>query len=87
MPDMTSMNVSLPEGMKAWVEQRVEDGSYANASDYVRDLIRHDQQSHKDRIDEDAMAAIREGIADIKAGRTRPAEEVLKRLEARHGSL
>jgi len=87
MPDMTSMNVSLPEGMKAWVEQRVEDGSYANASDYVRDLIRHDQQSHKDRIDEDAMAAIREGIADIKAGRTRPAEEVLRRLEARHGSL
>ncbi len=87
MPDMTSMNVSLPEGMKAWVEQRVEDGSYANASDYVRDLIRHDQQSHKDRLDEDAMAAVREGIADLKAGRTRPAEEVLKRLEAKHGSL
>ncbi len=87
MSDMTSMNVSLPEGLKAWVEQRVEDGSYANASDYVRDLIRHDQQSYKDRLDDDAMAAIREGIADIKAGRARPAEEVLKRLEAKHGSL
>ena len=32
MSDMTSMNVSLPEGLKAWVEQRVEDGSYANAA-------------------------------------------------------
>ena len=38
------MNVSLPEAMKAWVEGRTEDGVYSNASDYVRDLIRRDQE-------------------------------------------
>ena len=40
---MVTMNVSLPEPMKDWVEERVESGHYANASDYVRDLIRRDQ--------------------------------------------
>lgn len=38
------MNVSLPDPMKEWVESRAETGRYANASDYVRDLIRKDQE-------------------------------------------
>ncbi|SOC22688.1 antitoxin ParD1/3/4 [Stappia indica] len=42
--DMATMNVSLPEQMKAWVEDRARSGRYANASDYVRDLIRRDQE-------------------------------------------
>ena len=37
------MNVSLPDPMKAWVEAQTQDGRYSNASDYVRDLIRRDQ--------------------------------------------
>jgi len=40
---MATMNVSLPDPMKAWVESRTKDGRYSNASDYVRDLIRRDQ--------------------------------------------
>ena len=30
--------------MKSWVEARTRSGSYSNASDYVRDLIRRDQE-------------------------------------------
>ena len=41
---MATMNVSLPDPMKAWVETQAETGRYANASDYVRDLIRRDQE-------------------------------------------
>ena len=40
---MATMNVSLPDQMKAWVESQAETGRYSNASDYVRDLIRRDQ--------------------------------------------
>ena len=40
---MATMNVSLPEPMKRWVEKQAEDGRYSNSSDYVRDLIRRDQ--------------------------------------------
>jgi antitoxin ParD1/3/4 len=38
------MNVSLPDTMKDWVEARARSGRYSNASDYVRDLIRRDQE-------------------------------------------
>ena len=41
---MATMNVSLPGPMKHWVEQQAETGRFSNASDYVRDLIRRDQQ-------------------------------------------
>ena len=40
---MATMNVSLPDQMKDWVERQTRDGRYSNASDYVRDLIRQDQ--------------------------------------------
>jgi antitoxin ParD1/3/4 len=41
---MATMNVSLPDPMKDWVEARARTGRYSNASDYVRDLIRRDQE-------------------------------------------
>ncbi|ESQ80648.1 type II toxin-antitoxin system ParD family antitoxin [Asticcacaulis sp. YBE204] len=40
---MATMNISLPEQMKAWAEAQAETGRYSNTSDYVRDLIRRDQ--------------------------------------------
>lgn len=41
---MATMNVSLPDPMKEWVENQARTGRYSNASDYVRDLIRRDQE-------------------------------------------
>ena len=41
---MATMNISLPDPMKAWVEQQAETGKYSNSSDYVRDLIRRDRE-------------------------------------------
>lgn len=46
---MATMNVSLPDPMKDWVEAQAETGRYSNASDYVRDLIRRDQE-RQDKI-------------------------------------
>jgi antitoxin ParD1/3/4 len=40
---MGTMNISLPDPMKSWVEDQARSGRYANSSDYVRDLIRRDQ--------------------------------------------
>lgn len=39
-----TMNISLPEGLKEFVRERVATGAYANPSDYVRDLIRADRE-------------------------------------------
>lgn len=41
---MATMNVSLPDQMREWVDARAKSGRYGNASDYIRDLIRHDQE-------------------------------------------
>lgn len=46
---MATMNVSLPDAMKLWVEAQSATGRYSNASDYVRDLIRRDQE-RRDKI-------------------------------------
>jgi antitoxin ParD1/3/4 len=46
---MATMNVSLPDAMKDWVEAQAQSGRYGNASDYVRDLIRHDQE-RRDKV-------------------------------------
>ena len=57
---MATMNVSLPDQMKQWVEDQTTDGRYANASDYVRDLIRKDRE-RREAIAE-MQALITEGI-------------------------
>ena len=44
---MASMNISLPDEMREWIEQQIKSGQYANASDYMRDLIRHDQRERE----------------------------------------
>jgi antitoxin ParD1/3/4 len=57
---MATMNVSLPDPMKDWVEAQAQTGRYSNASDYVRDLIRRDQE-RADKLQE-LQKLITEGI-------------------------
>jgi antitoxin ParD1/3/4 len=42
---MATMNVSLPDEMKEWVEEQANSGRFGNSSDYIRDLIRRDQEA------------------------------------------
>lgn len=42
---MATMNISLPDAMRDWVQAQCDTGLYANYSDYIRDLIRKDQVS------------------------------------------
>lgn len=41
---MSTMNISLPEEMKRFVDQQVREGAYAGSSEYVRELIRKDRE-------------------------------------------
>jgi len=42
---MATLNVSLPDTIRDWIDSQIKGGGYANASDYICDLIRHDQRS------------------------------------------
>lgn len=44
---MSTLNISIPEAMREWIDSQVASGEYANASDYMRDLIRHDQRERE----------------------------------------
>ena len=41
---MTTMNISLPDSMRAFIEQKVARGGYSTASEYIRQLVREDQK-------------------------------------------
>ena len=40
---MSTMNISLPDPLRAFVEEQVRSGSYSSSSEYVRKLIRDDR--------------------------------------------
>ncbi len=44
MAPMQTMNISLPDPMKDYVEEQVNTGAYSSASEYVRELVRADQK-------------------------------------------
>lgn len=56
---METMNIALPESMKHFVQERVAQGGYSSASEYVRELIRADQ---KRRVEERIDALLLEGL-------------------------
>ncbi|MEI9853011.1 MAG: type II toxin-antitoxin system ParD family antitoxin [Sphingomonas sp.] len=65
---MAQMNVSIPDALKAWAEARVAEGRYSSTSDYVRDLVRRDQDEEAAR--QRLQAAIDEGRASGISERT-----------------
>ena len=79
---MATMNVSLPEPMKAWVERQAQDGRYSNASDYVRDLIRRDQERQNGIVD--LQRLISEGI-ESGPGEPFDPDSFVKEMRQKHG--
>jgi antitoxin ParD1/3/4 len=56
---MTTMNISLPDSMRAFIEQKIAQGGYSTASEYIRQLVRDDQ---KRAAQERLEALLLEGI-------------------------
>ena len=54
---MATLNVSMTDELRAFIEARVNTGEYQSASDYLRDLIRHDREE----IDRLLMEGIESG--------------------------
>ena len=67
---MATMNVSLPDPRRDYVQQRIDSGQYASVSDYVRDLIRRDQSVvvDEERWLKDLDASIEASLKEMEAG-------------------
>lgn len=78
VPPMATMNISLPDPMRDYVQNRIDSGQYASVSDYVRDLIRRDQSAIMDeeRWLKELDASINESLAEMKGGGGHDLDEV-----------
>lgn len=80
---MSTLNISLPHAMRAYIEERTKSEGYSTASEYVRALIREDQ---KRKAQERLEALLLEGLQSGKAEAMRPEDwgnvrrQVRKRL-------
>ncbi len=82
---MESMNISLPEPLKHFVDGQISRGRYSSASEYVRELIRADERR---KVEEALEAKLLEGLSGAESELT-PADwsairkEALAKVEAR----
>ncbi len=82
---MQSMNISLPEPLKQFVDGQISTGRYSSASEYVRELIRADE---KRKAEELLEAKLLEGLSGAESELTAAdwsaiRKEALAKVEAR----
>ena len=58
---MSTMNISLPDSLKDYVDEQVGEGGYGTSSEYVRELIRKDQD--RKRLRAMILLGARSGLA------------------------
>jgi antitoxin ParD1/3/4 len=78
---LASITISLPEPLRDWIERRVESGRFGTASDYVRELVRRDQEDSDER--EALVAELQKGEASGTSGRAVP--DILRSLREELG--
>jgi len=66
--NMTSMNISLPEPLKLFVEEQVSKGSYSTASEYLRELIREAQhRQERQELEAKLLAGLQSPTSEMTA--------------------
>lgn len=66
------MSFALPESMREYIDKRVSTGSYGNTSEYIRDLVRRDQEEQARKRLRDL---IEEGLSSGSGRRRTRADE------------
>jgi antitoxin ParD1/3/4 len=56
---MTSMNISLPQALKAYIEGQVASGDWGTPSEYIRELIRQDKERRLANLEQELLAAVK----------------------------
>lgn len=81
----TTMNISLPDNLAAFIEQEVTAGGYASQSEVVRDALRllHREKASEQEKLEMLRRAVAIGIEDWRQGRVdaRPIDKILDEID------
>lgn len=77
---MARLTISMPDDMSEYVNAQIETGKYDNVSEYMRDLIRHEQERKKA-----AFKRVRARLErSAKSGESVPIEQAFDRIKALH---
>jgi antitoxin ParD1/3/4 len=85
----STLNISLPETMRLFVEEKINNGGYGTISEYVRELIRADQRREQLAFDQLIREAFDGGEAkaltkaDIDEARAIVKKRIAARKEAK----
>jgi antitoxin ParD1/3/4 len=60
---MTSINISLPEPLKKFIQAEAKRGGYSTPSEYVRQLVREAQARQRETINQNLLKALESGPA------------------------
>lgn len=75
----TTMNISLPDSMKSFIDERLVLEGYGSASEYVRELVRADQKrKEQEQLEKLLLERLRSG-KEVQFGM----EDVRKKLKKR----
>ena len=60
---MTTLNISLPDSMRTFIDEKVAQGGYSTASEYIRQLVRDDQKrAAQERLETLLMEGLESGV-------------------------
>jgi len=62
---MTSLNISLPEALKNYVEGQVASGDWGTPSEFIRELIRQDKERRLGNLEQELIAAARGATVEL----------------------
>jgi len=79
------ISADLGEKLEAVVNDLVANGRYNSKSEVLREGVRLVQE--REAALAELQATLAPGVADIKAGRTKPLEEVVGRLSSKYGAM
>jgi putative addiction module CopG family antidote len=65
------MHMNLPENLQRFVQAKVQIGRFASSDEALAEAVRL-LQEREDAEDARALAGIRQGLDDMRAGRTEP---------------
>jgi antitoxin ParD1/3/4 len=68
---MTSLNISLPEALKAYVEGQVASGDWGTPSEYIRELIRQDKERRLANLEQALFAGAGGRTIDVPVAEIR----------------
>ena len=58
---MASLNIPLPDQLKAYVEDRVTSGDFGTPSEFIRALIRQDKEHRRSHLEVELLGALQSG--------------------------